>query len=127
MSRLHPWSYFVCVLSFFAVLAGCGPSARDVLAAFERQAASWGIRYDAHGNLNAVKMNRVRVDGVKRTDVWRINYDVPAGNGKSFWCTAHVTFDNGRLTLIRTDREGVVDSHGQIQSLDIDPLKYNRK
>ena len=95
---------------------------------FYRLQNGWNYAcYDTNGNLNAVKLNKARVDGRSRDDVWRINYDVPGAGGSKIWCTAHVAYKNGRIDLIRTDREGVVDSKGEIQSLSIDPLKYNRR
>lgn len=114
-----------CLVLLF--LCGCGPSDSEILAAFKSHAPGWGIRYDTNGNLNAVKLNKVRVDGRSRDDVWRINYDVPVAGGNKVWYTAHVAYKNGRIDLIRTDREGVVDAKGEIQSLSIDPLKYNRR
>jgi hypothetical protein len=123
-------TWIFCLLVILALslfVTGCGPSDGDVLSAFKRQAPSWGISFDPKGNLNATELRRVRVDGKTQSDVWRINYDVPLSNGQKMWRTAHVVYRNGRLDLIRTDNEGVVDSSGQIQSLNIDPLKYNRK
>ena len=109
--------------------SGCGPSDGKVLDDFRAEARRCGIPFLESGNLNVVKCGRTRVDGVKR-EVWKVNYDIPCqgSQGKRIWCTAHVGYKNdGSFEIIRTDKEGVVGSDGKIESLNVDPLKYNRK
>ena len=93
------------VMVLLTFLLGCGPSESEVQADFHRLARRSGI--PIVGEAQVAKMRRVRVDG-QRKEVWSVNYDVPNVGGTKTWKRAFVTYENGQLTVIRTDVEGWV-------------------